>query len=201
MIAVHVVEALVAREIESFPDRSLGGLAVPDDDPYLERGLQESLAGERDADADRQSLTERTRRDVDPGKDGRGVTLESRAELAEREELGVVDRARGAEHRVHERRRMTFGEDQVIAREQVRTLEVVAKMTREQHRHQIGGGKRRRGVTRPGRRRTTDAVGAQLTRQGAIQIEARRGRAHGRHDPTVPQEEPLERISSVAPRG
>ncbi len=31
------------------------------------------------------------------------MTLQARAELTEGEELRIVDRARGAEHRVHER--------------------------------------------------------------------------------------------------
>ncbi len=104
----------------------------------MERGREQPLAREGDTDTDRQSLPERTGRDVDPGQDRRGMTFEPRPEPPEGQELGIVDRAGGAEHRVDQRRCVTLREDEVIVRERIRPLEVVAKVTREQDRHEVG---------------------------------------------------------------
>ena len=69
----------------------------PQSAPHAVRQPVELLAGERDADRDRQALPERAGRDVDPGDLRRRVALEPRAELAERQQLLVRDRARGLE--------------------------------------------------------------------------------------------------------
>ena len=71
-------------------------------------GSRSSFARERDADRDRQALAERAGRDVDPRDLRRRVSLEPRAELAERQELLVGDRTRGLEHRIEERRRVAL---------------------------------------------------------------------------------------------
>ena len=90
----QVVEAGVAGVLEGLPHRALGELGVAAEDPDPEVGLLEPLAGERDPDRDRQALAERAGGDVDPG-DLRGrVALQAGAELAEGEQLLVVDRAR-----------------------------------------------------------------------------------------------------------
>src|SRR5688500_11396068 len=107
------------------------------------------------------------------------MTLEARTELAKREELRIVDRSRRAEHRVHERRRMARREDEVIVRKCLGLVELVAKVTGEQHGHEIGGGQRRCRMARSSGSRTADAVRTKLARQRAVQIEARRGLAHG----------------------
>jgi hypothetical protein len=124
--------------VERLPDRSFSGLAVSDEDPHVVRSLEDALSGERDTDADRQALTERARRHVDPREDRRGVPFQAAPELAEGQELVVVDGAGGLEHRVDQRRRVAFREDEVIVRRVVRLPEVVAQMPREEDRDQIG---------------------------------------------------------------
>ena len=74
------------------------------------------------------------------------MTFEARAELPEREELLVVDRTGRAEHRVHERRRVSLREDEMVVREIVGMREVVAEMTGEDHRHEVRRREGRRGV-------------------------------------------------------
>src|SRR5438874_3377306 len=86
----HAPQVLVTAEIEAFPDRALGALAVADDRPYVERRVPQTLRRERDPDRDRHALTERARRDVDPRQHRCGMTLEARAQLTERHELAVV---------------------------------------------------------------------------------------------------------------
>jgi hypothetical protein len=68
------------------------------------------------------------------------VTFQAASELAEGHELVVVDRAGRLEHRVYERRRVAFGEDEVIVRGVFGLTEVVAKMTGKQDSNEVGSG-------------------------------------------------------------
>ena len=133
----QVVEAVERRVLERLPLGALRDLAVAAQDPNGRRRLVE-LPTERDADADRQSLAERARGDVDPRDHRRRVALEPRAELAEREQLLVGDHPRGSVHRVQERRRVALREDEPVVVGIARVVEVVAQVLRQQHRHQIG---------------------------------------------------------------
>ena len=75
MIAVRLSRPIQGGVLERLPDRSLGHLAVAAQHPDVVGHLLEALAGDRDADADRQPLPERAGRDVDPRQDRRGMAL------------------------------------------------------------------------------------------------------------------------------
>ena len=158
----QVVEAVVCGVLERLPDRSLGHLAVAAQDPYAVGQLIEALAGERDADADRQSLAERAGRHVHPRQHRRGVALEAAAEPPERQQLLVGDRTGGLQEAVVERRGVSLGEDQVVVARVVRAPEVVVQVLGEQHGHQVGGGHRRGRVARAGGVAAPDGVNAEL---------------------------------------
>ncbi len=140
----QVVEPGERRVLERLPHRALGELAVAAEAPDAVRQPVELLAGERDADRDRQPLAERARRDVDPGDLRRRVAFEARPELAKREQLLVGDRARRLVDGVEQRRRVALREDEMVVARVVRPVEVVAEVLGEQHRHQVGGRHRGR---------------------------------------------------------
>ena len=81
---------------------------------------------------------------------------------AEGQQLLVGDRAGRLEHAVVERRGVPLGEDQVIVAGVLGMVEVVAQVAGEQHRHQVGGGHRRRGVAGAGGVARPDRVDAKL---------------------------------------
>ncbi|HEY7599857.1 MAG TPA: thiamine pyrophosphate-dependent enzyme, partial [Candidatus Limnocylindrales bacterium] len=110
----QVVEPLPGGVLDRLPHRALGHLAVAAQAPDPVRQAVEPLAGQRDAGGDREPLAERAGGDVGRRDAGRGVALEPRAELAEGQQLLVVDPPGGLEHRVVERRRVALGEDQVV---------------------------------------------------------------------------------------
>ena len=89
-----VVQALPAGVLEGLPHRALGHLGVAAQAPHAVGQLVEMAAGHRDADRDRQALAERARRHVRRRDPRRGVALEPGVQLAEGQELLVVDRAR-----------------------------------------------------------------------------------------------------------
>ena len=126
----QVVEAGVAGLLEGLPHRALGELGVAAEHPDAEVGALEPLAGERDADRDRQALAERAGGDVDPGDLRRRVALQARAELAEGEQLLVVDRAGHLVHAVEQRRGVALGEDEVVVGRVLGRREVVAQVAR-----------------------------------------------------------------------
>ena len=146
----EVRKALVAGVVESFPDRALRGLAVPTEDPHAIGRVERTLSGEGDPDADRQALTERARRDVDPREHRRGMTLEAASKLPEGHELVVRYRAGRFEHRVDEGRRVTLREDEVVVRGVLGMGEVVAQMPGEKDRDEIRRRERRRRMARSG---------------------------------------------------
>jgi hypothetical protein len=139
----QVVELLVPRVLEGLPHRALGHLAVAAEHPRAVRQPVEPLPRERDAHAVREPLAQRAGRHVHPGQHGSRVPFEPAPELAEREQLLDRDRARGLVQRVQQRRRVSFGEDEVVVARVVRVVEVVAKVLREQDRHEVGPGHRR----------------------------------------------------------
>ena len=155
--------------LERLPHRALRDLAVAAQDPNGRRRLVE-LPTERDADADRQSLAERARGDVDPRDHRRRVALEPRAELAEREQLLVADRAAGLVDGVQERRRVTLGEDQMVVRGILRLAEVVAQVLRDQHGHQIRARHRRGRMARLRNGAAADRIDAELLSQLAPEL-------------------------------
>ena len=136
----EVRKALVTRVVECLPYRALGRLAVAHEHPDVIRRLEHALAGESDANSDRQPLSERPGRHVDPREDRRGMPLESTAEPPEGHELVVVDRARRLEHRVDEWRGMTLREDEVVVGRIVRMPEVVAQMPGKQDSDEVSRG-------------------------------------------------------------
>jgi hypothetical protein len=190
----EVVEPGERRVLEGLPHRSLGELAVAAHAPHAIRQPVELLAGERDADRDRQPLPERAGRNVDPGDLRRRVSLEPRAELAKRQQLLVRDRARGLEHGIDEGRRVALGEDQVVVPRIVRAVEVVAEVLREQHRHQVRGRHRGRRVPGLGDRCGADRVDAELLSQLAPKL----GIAHA-EESTNPQRGNVEVCASRSP--
>ena len=158
----QVVELGERGVLERLPHRALGELAVAAQAPDAIGQSVQPLAGERDADRDRQALAERARRDVDPRDLRRRMSLEPRPELAERQQLLVRDRAGGLEHRVEQRRRVTLREDQVVVARVVRAVEVVAEVLGEQDGHQVRGRHRGRWMARLGNGRRADRIDAQL---------------------------------------
>ena len=64
----QVAQLGVAGVLEGLPHRALGQLGVAAEHPDPQVGVLEPVAGERDADRDRQALAERAGGDVDPGK-------------------------------------------------------------------------------------------------------------------------------------
>jgi hypothetical protein len=139
----QVVEPVEGRVLESLPHRPLGDLAVATQHPDAVRQPVELLPGDRHPDAVRQTLPQRAGRDVDPRDLRRRVTLEPRAERAEREQLLDVDRAGRAVHRVEQGRRVALREDEPVVVRVVGRVEVVAEVLVQQHRHQVGRGHRR----------------------------------------------------------
>jgi hypothetical protein len=161
----QIVEVLVAGVLERLPHRAFGELGVAADDPDAVRDLVEVLARQRDADADRQPLPERPRRDVDPGDERRRMALEAAPELAEGEQLLVGDRARCLEHRVDERRGVALGEDQMVVAGILRLVEVVAQEAGEEHGQQVRRGHRRGRMPRPCRGGGAHRIDPQLLSQ------------------------------------
>jgi hypothetical protein len=139
----QVVEPAVSRMLERLPHRALGHLAVAAEHPDAVREPVEALAGEGDADAVREALSERAGGDVDPRDFRSRVALEPTAERAEREQLLVPDRPCGLEDRIEERRRVALREDEVVVPRVVRVVEVVVQVLREQDGHEVGRGHRR----------------------------------------------------------
>ena len=141
------------------------------------RQLVQVAAGHRDADRDRQALAERARRHVGRRDARGGVALEARVELAERQQLVVVDRAGRLEDRVVQRRRVALGEDQVVVGRVGRVLVVQPQVPVEQHRHQVGGRHRGRRVAGVGGGAAADGVDPQLLAELALEVGAL-GRHH-----------------------
>ena len=166
--AVHVddggkiVQPMEARVLEGLPHRALGHLRVAAQAPDAVREPVELLPGQGDADGDRQPLAKRSGRDVDPRQNGRRVAFDARAEATEGEHLVVADRARRLVHRVQQRRRVTLAEDEVVVAGVVRRAEVVAKVLRHEHGHQVGRRHRARRVPAPRRAAGSDRVDAEL---------------------------------------
>ena len=159
----QVVEALPAGVLDRLPHRALGHLGVAAQAPDAERQAVEPGAGERYAGRDRQPLAERAGGDVG-GRDARGgVALEPRAELAEGQQLLVVDPAGRLEHRVVQRRGVALGEDQVVVGPQV---------TVDEDGDQVGRRHRGGGVAGAGGGAGADGVHAQLLPQLAAEVAA-----------------------------
>ena len=158
----EVVELLVSGVLEGLPHRALGHLGVSAQAPGPERQAVEPLAGQRDADRDRQPLAERARGHVDPREHRHGMALELRAELAEAQEVLVGDRPGRFQHGVVQRRRVPLGEDEVVVARILGGLEVEVQVLLEQDRHQVGGRHRGGGVARAGLCGGADRVDPQL---------------------------------------
>ena len=145
----QVVEPVEAGLLEGLPHRALGHLGVAAEAPDAIREPVQALAGEPDADADRQALAEGAGGHVDPGRTGRGMALDPAAEPAEGEHLVVADRAGRLEHRVQQRGGVALAEDQVVVARVIGVAEVVVQVLRHQHGHEVGRGHRRGRVAAP----------------------------------------------------
>ena len=172
----HVVQLVVARLVERFPDRALGHLAVTQQHPDVERQLVDVLGAQGHADADGQALPEGAGRHIHPGQAARRavgpgklqrlrVSLEPAAERAQRNQLLVGDGARRLVHRVEQGASMPLGEDQAVVVGRSRILPVVLEVIDQEHRHQVGGRHRGRRMAGSGRRGAPDAVHPELLPQ------------------------------------
>ena len=158
----EVVELAVGRVLEGLPHRALGHLAVAAERPDAVGDPVESLPRQGDADRDGQPLPQRAGRHVDPGKDRSRVPLEPAAELAECQELLVVDRSDRLVDGVEERRSVPLREDQVVVRWVLGVVEVVAEVLVDQDGHEVGGRHRGRRVPRLRHRGGANRIDPQL---------------------------------------
>ena len=138
----EIRQAVVARLVESLPDGALRQLAVARERPHMVWQLIQFAAGEGHAHRDRQPLSQGARGDIDPGQRRRGMALQARPELAKGQHLIVGDDAHRLEDRVKQRRRVAFGEDEVVVVRLSRVVPVIQEVPRDEHRHQVGGGHR-----------------------------------------------------------
>ena len=179
----QVGQLVVGGLVERLPHRPLGHLAVAAQHPDPVRQLVQVFAGQRDADAVRQALAERSGGHVHPGQTRRGgVTLQARAEAAVAgHQLLVGDDPDGLEGRVRQGRRVSLREDQVVITRVVRVVPVIAEMPAHQHSHQVGGGHARGGMPGPGRGARPDGVHPQLLAEfgGGREVDVGGWRGHG----------------------
>ena len=158
----QVVELEVRGVLEGLPHGALGHLAVTAEHPDARGQPLEVFRRECHADADRQSLSERSGRDVDP-RDARGrVALEHAPVRAVVEDLLVGDDTRGPVDRVQQRGRVALGEDEPVVRRALRLGEVVAEIAVDEDGEQVGCGHRGRGMSRPCGRAHPHRVDAEL---------------------------------------
>ena len=134
----EVVESVVGCVLECLPDRALRHLAVSAQDPDAIGRFFQSLAGERDTDANGKAEAERTGCDVDPGEQRRRMPLQPAAERTEAEQLLFRDRPRCQVQRVQQGRSVALGEDHVVVQAILGLIEVVAEVLREEDSHQVG---------------------------------------------------------------
>src|SRR5215204_2239012 len=158
----EVVELVEGGVLEGLPHRTLRHLGVAAKHPDTIGESVQVLAGEGHADPYGQSLAQRPRGHVYPGDLGRRVSLQAAAELAERHELLVRDRARRFIDGVEQRGGVAFGEDEVVVVGVFGVVEVVAEVLAQEHGQQVGRRHGRGGVSRPGARARTDAIDPEL---------------------------------------
>ena len=145
--------------------------------------MLEVPAGERNAHAVRQALTEGASRHVHPGQHGGRMSLEALPETAVTgHQLLVAHHPGRLEQRVKERRGVTLGEDEMVVGRGVGVVPVVAQMTRRQHRDQVSRRHARGGMTGACARRAPDRVDTELRRQLCDGVEVGQlGHGFGRH--------------------
>src|SRR6266571_62770 len=119
------------------PHLAFLGLAVAEDAVDARAGGAE-LEPERQSERDRQALAERARRCLDPGQRAPvGMTLEWRAELAERDELRLGEEARPRHDRVERGDGVALGEDDTVPVGPVGALGVVAQPAEVERRENV----------------------------------------------------------------
>ena len=143
----QLVEPLYAGVLNRLPDRAFGHLGVTAQAPDAVGQAVQVAAAEREPGRDREALSQRAGRDVDPRQRRCRVALQTRSEFPEGQQLVIGDRAGGVEYRIHERRGVALGEDQVIVVGVGGGIEVVVQVVGHQDRHQVGGRHRGRGMT------------------------------------------------------
>ncbi len=162
----EVVEMLVRRVLGRLPHRALGQLAVPAQHPHPVADAVQALARERDADADRQSLAERSGGRLHPGQPpGRGMPFERAAQRAEGEQFGVLDQPDRLERGVQQRRGVSLGQHETVVAGVGGAIDVVAEVVGEEDGHQVGGGHGRGRMPGPGGIGGPHTVHAQLLSQ------------------------------------
>jgi hypothetical protein len=81
-----IIDGIVGRQFGGFPDRTLGRLSVAHQNVNALVALFQARV-EGDADADWQSLSQRSSGDVHIGQPGRGMTFEIGIELAQGQQM------------------------------------------------------------------------------------------------------------------
>ena len=170
--AVHVedgdkvFELIEGRFIERLPDGAFGHFAVAENDPNMVRQLVEILAVKGHTNADGQALAERAGGHVHIGQNVRiRVSLESAAELAEREQFLIGNGAGRFVHGVEDGAGVALAENEAVVVRFVRRGPVVAEIFGQQHGHEVGFRHGRSGMSGTGRRGAANAVDSQLGRQ------------------------------------
>ena len=135
----QVVELPEGGVVEGLPHRALRHLAVAAEDPGSGGRVVQALGRQGQAHAHRQALAERAGGGVHPGEHRGGMPLDAAAQLAEAEELVVVDRPRRLEGGVVERRRVALGEHEVVVVGVGRLVEIEPQVAVQQHGHELGG--------------------------------------------------------------
>ena len=178
----QVGQLVVRGLVQGLPDRALGYLAVPAQDPDPVRQLVQVLAGQRHAHPVGQPLPQRAGGHVDPGQHRGRMPLQPRPEPpVPGHQLLIRDDPDRLEDRVQQGRGVSLGEDEVVVGRVTRVVPVVAEMPADQDSHQVGGGHARGRVPRPGRGARPDRVHAQLLGEfgGQGEIDVGGGSRHG----------------------
>ena len=137
-IAVRPPSLVERRRLHGLPDRPSAISESPDHHPDVS-GRAVEPHRERHPHTDREPLAERARRDVDPRqlRHGRRVSLDRRAEPAQREQLLIRDGADRLQRRVQDRGRVTLREHESVVRRIVGVGDVRPQMVGVQDRDEV----------------------------------------------------------------
>ncbi len=170
--ADEIIQLVNTRERRGFPDGALGDFAVAHQDIGVV--IQFILTrGERHADADAESLTERTRRHIGEREARRGMTFEVVAELAEFREFADGDKTIFRPRGVKQRRGVAFGKNEAVVVVKMRILRVILHVAEEERGDEVGCRAARSRMAAARRRRGSNRVDAQLVGDAFQQFNVR----------------------------